>query len=273
MSGEILFDAPQEDKGAPKWVVTFGDLMSLLLCFFVLLLSFSEMDRQKYKLVAGSLAQAFGVQRKEKSNESPKGATMVALSFDQDLVPAFRQEEYIAMQAMEALGEELKKALEGKLKGLEDKVEIKVDGNQTIIRLQGGATFDSGQADIKPLLIPVLEEIGLRLKGNDGDIIIAGHTDNVPIYGGPFRTNLKLSIARAAEVAEFMINHVGIAPERISTMGFGEYRPAYANDTEDGREKNRRVEIILTALPKKVPECGLSELPQLAGPDPETALP
>ena len=273
MSEDALFDAPPVDKGAPKWVVTFGDLMSLLLCFFVLLLSFSEMDRQKYKLVAGSLAQAFGVQRKTKSNESPKGATMVALSFDQDLVPKYSQAEYIAMQAMEALGEELKKALEGKLKGMENQVEIDVNGNQTIIRLQGGATFDSGQADIKAQLIPVLEEIGLRLKGNDGDIIIAGHTDNVPIHGGPFETNLKLSIARAAEVAEFMINRVGIAPERISTMGFGEYRPAYSNDTEEGREKNRRVEIILTAMPKKIPESALSELPLSTASEPETIHP
>ena len=273
MSEDATFDAPPEDKGAPRWMVTFGDLMSLLLCFFVLLLSFSEMDRQKYKLVAGSLAQAFGVQRKTKSDESPKGATMVALSFDQDLVPKYRQEEYIAMEAMEALGKELKKALEGKLKGMEDQVEIDVNGNQTIIRLQGGATFDSGQAGIKAHLIPILEEIGLRLKGTDGDIIIAGHTDNVPIHGGPFETNLKLSIARAAEVAEFMIDRVGIAPERISTMGFGEYRPAYSNDTEDGREKNRRVEIILTAMPKTIPESAPSKSPLPTDSGPETVHP
>lgn len=263
MSADLIIEGPPEDKGAPRWVVTFGDLMSLLLCFFVLLLSFSEMDRQKYKMVAGSMAQAFGLQRKVKGDGSPKGATMVSLSFEQDLVPQHKREEYIAMQsietsadeysaveAMKALGEELKKALEGKLKGLEDKVEIEVEGNQTIIRLQGGATFDSGRANIKPPLIPVLKEIGLRLKGTGGDIIIAGHTDNVPIYGGRFDSNLKLSIGRAAEVAEFMIDIVKISPDRISTMGFGEYRPAYSNDTEDGREKNRRVEVVLTAFPK-----------------------
>jgi chemotaxis protein MotB len=250
MSGEVVFEKPEEDKGAPRWVVTFGDLMSLLLCFFVLLLSFSEMDRQKYKMVAGSMAKAFGIQREVKVYDSPKGATMVSLSFDQDLVPQHKREEYIALQAMEALGEELKKALEGKLKGLEDKVEIEVDGNQTIIRLQGGATFDSGHARIKPSMVPILDEIGRRLKTTDGDIIVAGHTDNVPIYGGRFESNLKLSIGRAAEVAEFMIDQVGIPPERISTMGFGKYRPAYTNDTEDGREKNRRVEIVLTAIPK-----------------------
>jgi len=250
MSGDVVFESPAEDKGAPRWVVTFGDLMSLLLCFFVLLLSFSEMDRQKYKMVAGSMAKAFGIQRETKANDSPKGATMVSLSFDQDLVPQHKREEYIALQAMEALGEELKKALEGKLKGLEDKVEIEVNGNQTMIRLQGGATFDSGRARIKPSMVPILEEIGRRLKTTDGDIIVAGHTDNVPIYGGRFESNLKLSIGRAAEVAEFMIDQVGIPPERISTMGFGKYRPAYTNDTEEGREKNRRVEIVLTAIPK-----------------------
>jgi chemotaxis protein MotB len=208
------------------------------------------MDRQKYKMVAGSMAKAFGIQRETKANDSPKGATMVSLSFDQDLVPQHKREEYIALQTMEALGEDLKKALEGKLKGLEDKVEIEVNGNQTMIRLQGGATFDSGRARIKPSMVPILEEIGRRLKTTDGDIIVAGHTDNVPIYGGRFESNLKLSIGRAAEVAEFMIDQVGIPPERISTMGFGKYRPAYTNDTEEGREKNRRVEIVLTAIPK-----------------------
>lgn len=112
--------------------------MSLLLCFFVLLLSFSEMDRKKYKIVSGSLAQAFGIQRKEKVFGSPKGAKMVALSFDQDLVPKFDKQEFIATQVMESLGEELKEALEGKLRGLEDQIEIEIEGNQTIIRLLGG---------------------------------------------------------------------------------------------------------------------------------------
>ncbi|MDJ0668994.1 MAG: flagellar motor protein MotB [Desulfobacterales bacterium] len=250
MGDEAITNGAAKDKGAPKWVVTFGDLMSLLLCFFVLLLSFSEMDRQKYKVVAGSMAEAFGVQRKERVFESPRGAKMVALAFDQDMAPKYDREEYIATQVMESLGEELKEALEGKLRGLEDQVEIEVEGNQTIIRLLGGATFDSGQARIRPRLIPILKEIGSRLKSTEGDIIIAGHTDNVPVRGGPFESNLKLSIARAAEVAEFMIDRVAIPPQRISTMGFGKYRPAHSNASPEGREKNRRVEIILTAKPQ-----------------------
>ncbi len=83
-----------------------------------------------------------------------------------------------------------------------------------------------------------------------GDIIIAGHTDNVPVRGGPYRTNLKLSIARAATVAQFLLDQGGINPRRVSTMGFGEYRSIADNSNADGRRKNRRVEIIVGTIPR-----------------------
>ena len=95
---------PLLEEGAPAWVVTFGDLMSLLLCFFVLLLSFSEMDKAKYKEVSGSLAKAFGVQRKIKAFQAPKGIKMISRDFDQELIPARPLEEFIAMQQREKIG-------------------------------------------------------------------------------------------------------------------------------------------------------------------------
>lgn len=250
MSEETASSGPAEEGGAPDWVVTFGDLMSLLLCFFVLMLSFSELDRKKYKIVAGSLANAFGIQRDEKVFDSPKGMKMIAMSFDQEVVPQHEKDAFVASQPIESVGEEIKAQLKHHLEGLEDKVEIEVNGNQTIIRLTGETTFDSGRADIRPQLIPLLNEIGNRLKATQGDLIIAGHTDNVPVSGARFKSNLQLSIARAAEVAGFMIHQVQISPSRISTMGFGKYRPIDTNDTARGRERNRRVEIILTAHPE-----------------------
>jgi chemotaxis protein MotB len=78
---------------------------------------------------------------------------------------------------------------------------------------------------------------------------VAGHTDNVPIRSGPYKTNLRLSAARAAVVAEFMLAHSQITPQRVATMGFGEFRPSDTNATASGRQKNRRVEIILNNLP------------------------
>lgn len=239
------YDCPKIDPGAPKWMVTFGDLMSLLLCFFVLLLSFSEMDRQKYKQVAGSLEKAFGVQRKNRVMEIPKGTKLIAKDFDQ---------EAIATRIKEDLGREIENLIKSQLSTLKDQISIESsENNEVIIRLMGESTFDSGKAEIRNQLIPLLLKVGKTLHTSAGDITVAGHTDNVPIRSrsGPFKTNLRLSAARASAVAEFFINRTGIDPKRISTMGFGEFRPIDTNDTAKGRQKNRRVEIILGNIPRR----------------------
>jgi len=234
-------------EGAPAWVVTFGDLMSLLLCFFVLLLSFSEMDKAKYKEVSGSLAKAFGVQRKIKAFQAPKGIKMISRDFDQELIPARPREEFIAMQQREKIGIALKKEVETRFRDLQNLIQVEVGEKEVTIRLMGETTFDSGKADIKAQMVPLLLKIGSVLADGKGEVIIAGHTDNVPVYGGPYGSNLKLSIARAATVAEFLLAKSAIPASRVSTMGYGKYRPIASNDTNEGRKRNRRVEIILRA--------------------------
>lgn len=239
--GAMLEDQPKIDPGAPKWVVTFGDLMSLLLCFFVLLLSFSEMDRQKYKQVAGSLEKAFGVQRKTRVMEIPKGIKIIARDFDQEI---------IATRIKEELGKEIDDMLSSQFDNLKDQIDVEEGEDQVTIRLMGESTFDSGRAEIRPQLKPLLQKVAQILQTADGDIIVAGHTDNVPIHSTQYSSNLRLSIARAAAVAEFLLSHSKIDARRVSTMGFGEYRPLESNLTARGRQKNRRVEIILSNLPE-----------------------
>ena len=235
------------DAAPPEWVVTFGDMMSLLLCFFVLLLSFSNTDKQKYKEVAGSLAKAFGIQRQIKAFESPNGENLIAKNFDM---------QFLATKTRELLGKEtkkekkafekkIKKEIETRFKNIRNKIAVIVGKNNVTIRLMGGATFDSGKATLNPKMIPLLKQIGSALKGGKGEIIICGHTDNRPVRG-KYSSNLRLSIARAATVAEFLINRTHIKPSRISTMGFGQFRPIASNDTPEGRRKNRRVEITLS---------------------------
>ncbi len=238
-----LQECPPCVKGAPLWVTTFGDLMSLLLCFFVLLLSFSEIDRQKYKQVAGSMEKAFGMQRKKNVSESPRhGLKMIAKDFDQTA---------IATRVKQFIGQELEENFEELYRKIEDDIEIEAKKDQLVIRMMGESTFDSGKADIKPELKPLILRIGQILTSETaGDIVIAGHTDNVPVTGGPFQSNLKLSIARAATVAQFLMDQTTIDPKRLSTMGFGEYRPIAENDVEQGRRKNRRVEIIVGTIPR-----------------------
>ena len=236
---DISLEAAEE--GSPAWVVTFADLMSLLLCFFVLLLSFSEMDRQKYKEVAGALANAFGVQRKTPVFESPKAQNIIARAFDRELQIATRDKEEI--------GREVKKEVENRFQDIKDLIQVEVRDGKVTIRLMGETTFDSGSAQIKSKLMPLLQKIGTILSGAKGDVTIAGHTDNVPVDGLRYRSNLELSAARAVSVAEYFISQTRMEPKRISTMGYGKYRPIESNDTPQGRKKNRRVEIILSSAP------------------------
>jgi chemotaxis protein MotB len=217
--------------------------MSLLLCFFVLLLSFSEMDRAKYKQVAGSMEKAFGVQRRTRVMESPKGIKMIARDFDQ---------EAIATRLKEEIGRELDEAFRNDLYEVRDQLDVGIEQDNLVIRMMGESTFDSGSADIKAATRPLLIKMGHIISKAKKDIVIAGHTDNVPIHRGrgPYTSNLRLSIARASAVAELLLSHSDIDPARLSTMGFGEYRPIADNATETGRQKNRRVEIIVGNIPK-----------------------
>ena len=228
---------PEEtDEGAPSWVVTFGDLMSLLMCFFVLLLSFSEMDRNKYRIVSGSMRNAFGIQRKKPVFESPKGQKMISKEFDQAIV----------LVKVQDVVEPILKELEDKFREFKDSVELEVDEEEVTIRMMGEATFDTGSATLRKKFVPLLDKIGIVLSKTRGEMIFAGHTDNVPLIGGKFGSNLGLSMARAGSVAEYLLKTTSIDPRRISTMGFGEYRPLESNDTAAGRQKNRRVEIIVS---------------------------
>jgi len=246
MSEEQFQNNEAAEEGAPTWIVTFADLMSLLLCFFVLLLSFSEMDRQKYREVAGSMANAFGVQRKEKVFESPKGTKLIARAFDREKL-ATRDKEEIgkAMAKKEEMAKKMDEAITAKAPDLKDMIEIEPGKHQMVIRLMGETAFDSGNARVKQKMLPLLKKIAAILKGTSGEIVIAGHTDNVPVSGGKFRSNLQLSIERATRVTELLLAQEPIAPERISAVGFGKFRPLESNDTAEGRNRNRRVEIII----------------------------
>ncbi len=235
-------NCPPCDKGAPRWVTTFGDLMSLLLCFFVLLLSFSEMDQKKYKVVAGSMERAFGVQRIRPVHESPKGSKMIAMDFDQAA---------LSVQIKEQIIKQLHQDFEDIYEMIDEDIEIEAGKHEVTIRLMGESTFDSGKAEIKKELEPLIKEVGSILGETSGDIVVSGHTDDVPVRGGPYKSNLKLSIARAASVAEFLLGNTELDPQRVSTMGFGEHRPIESNLDAEGRRKNRRVEIIVSTIPRR----------------------
>ena len=269
-------DCPVCEEGLPPWLATFADLMSLLMCFFVLLLSFAEMDVLKYKQVAGAMKLAFGVQRDVKATEIPKGTSVIAQQYspgkptevtpleimrekttddtktnldftdstsrnDQSLAEAQAMAEMHARQQAKEEAEELQKELASAIgDGL---LEVEAFNDRVLIRIREKGSFGSGRADLKPEFAPILKQIAGVLKQRNGHFIIAGHTDDIPIETQQFRSNWDLSAKRAATVVHFFIQQGDIDPERMEIRAHSDNQPLVPNDSWENRAKNRRVEI------------------------------
>ena len=142
-----------------------------------------------------------------------------------------------------------KSMLENKLgQEINDKqIKLQMMEKGLVITVVGDLIFDSGKAKIRPEAVGLLDKVAGILKDNmrQFNVGIEGHTDNVPIQKSNWKSNWELSTARSLSVLHFLANEQGIAPERLSAIGYGEYRPVAPNDTEEGRARNRRIEIII----------------------------
>lgn len=265
-------DLPEEEKpGIPAWVVTFADLMSLLMCFFVLLLSFSEIDAQKFKQIAGELSAAFGVQREVPALEIPMGTSPIFDKFspgkpEPTPVDSVRQQTTEQDPKLETLREELeadvqkqvqdttKEQIDTSMDALRDvlenelaqgRLQLENDRKRIIIRVEEKGSFPSGSAEMTPEFQDMLDRIATVLAELPGEITIEGHTDNIPINTSRFQSNWDLSAARASSVANALLYNETIKPERMRVQGYAETRPRASNEWPETRALNRRVEIIL----------------------------
>jgi len=250
----------------PAWLATFADLMSLLMCFFVLLLSFSEMDALKFKQLAGSMSQAFGVQRDVKTKEIPKGTSIIAKEFTPGkptptVLKVMRQHTTDdrkknldfrkGPEKSDKSGEKTKaeKRLEKLKKALKDQIaagqiEVSGDNERTIIRIREKGSFASGSATLSRRFKPVLKKIADAIEKTPGKIHISGHTDNIPISTFKFRSNWELSSARAVSILDQILRvNKKIPNERIVIQGYSDTVPLVPNSTPKNRATNRRVEI------------------------------
>ena len=254
-------EAQKEDcpGGAPAWVMTFADLMSLLMCFFVLLLSFSEMDVQKFKQIAGSMKYAFGVQRIVEAKDIPKGTSVIAQEFSpgkptpttlqvvQQETTDDTRENVETMQGTSARIQEMADAIREALKDEVDQglLEVDTEANEVMIRIREKGSFPSGSAVINKSFLPILRRIAEVLKKTDGEIVVAGHTDNVPISTPTYPSNWVLSAARAANVVHYFSKIEPELSRRMQIRAYADTRPKVPNDTPQHRAQNRRVEIIV----------------------------
>ena len=273
-------EGDEKTPGAPLWMATFADLMSLLVCFFVLIISMSEIDVIRYKKVAGSMKDAFGVQQDIVTYDIPKGTSIIALEFSpgkpeptikkviqQDTVDPTRpslkignpdnpievqpetlqklleeeEERQEQRQQTEADAAVLTELLEEEIN--EGKIDVETDGPTIIIKIRERGSFTSGSADLDPGFLPTLDTIGTALGEISGEIVVEGHTDNIPINSVKFPSNFALSAGRAVSVTSVFLNDPNISMDRLSVRGYGEVRPEDTNATRAGRARNRRVEI------------------------------
>ncbi len=206
-----------------EWLLTFGDMMALLLTFFVLLFAISSPDPGKFDKAIKSIQDAIGSAAISKE--------ILDLSGKQ------------AEASFELLGGEVKEII--KEGNLQDAVEVDVNEKGLVLNIVGGALFESGSAKVQKGIKPLLLEVALMVKKLPYKIIVEGHTDNVKARGGTYPSNWELSAARAAAVVRVMVEEGGVDPARFSAVGYAEFQPLYAQ-TRENRAKNRRVEIIIS---------------------------
>lgn len=261
----------------PKWLPTFADMMTLLMCFFVLLLTFAEMDIKRYEQIAGSMSEAFGVQRRIVAESVPMGTSVIALEFSPGvprptpISEPYQQDDALPELAPEVaadeatpdleLTEQMKRNVEAQIRATQadaaalaekltaeiasGEVEIETSGRRIVVRIRERGSFASGSAELKPEYQALMRQFRDVLAAQEGAVEVQGHTDDVPIATARFRSNWELSSARAVSVAEPLLEGGVLDPRRLSVTGFADARPLVANDSADARARNRRVEIVI----------------------------
>lgn len=220
--------------GMMRWLLTYADLITLLMAFFIVMYAVSSVDVGKYRALAHSLRGALA------------GNSFVELPL-QGMVA----EE----DTLEGVGREVAGALAQM--GLEGQGAVFRTERGVVISLYGAVLFDLGRADIRPDAQPVLDRVAEALRRVPNYVSVEGSTDDLPINSALFPTNWELSVRRATTVVRYFVERHGLEPRRFLAVGYGEYQPMFPNDTEANRARNRRVDIVVLSrspFPRTRPE-------------------
>jgi len=226
-----------QPPGAPAWMTTYSDLVTQLLCFFVMMFALSTISETKYQQIATSLKSAL------------RGSPSVLLGGDHifgEELP-FDPATHVSGEFYDVYEEILEKLEE---EGVGTAVEIYAEERGLIISFKEKIFFKIGSAELLPEARNILRKVGEVLAADDHEIRVEGHTCDLPIRTAAFPTNWELSTARATNVTRFLIDVVGISPGRLGAAGYAEFRPIAPNTSEENRARNRRVDILLLSSNK-----------------------
>ncbi len=230
---ELELEPEEESSGdGAAWMATFADMMTLLLCFFILLLSFATMDIVKFRDAMGSVQEALGVQF-EHDGQFEAVASSPLQTDPYEEAPEIGEDR--------ALLEELNSAIEEE--GLESEVSAAIDGRGVIVRINGQVLYPRGDAALKEASTAILSRIAGLAKGTSHRLMIEGHTDDLPIRTARYPSNWELSTARAIAAMRFFVEQ-NVDAGRVGVAGYADLRPIQPNDSEANRGANRRVEFV-----------------------------
>lgn len=221
-------------------MVSFADFMTLLFALFVVLFAISSVDQEKLKVVADSMGSAFGVMDSagttivDGNPEKSKIVAPVIAEVDSSPLNQKQQKLIKRLEEMAKLNPSMASA-----------IELREEARGIVIQLQDTRLFASGSAELRPEVLPELKQVIQEVSDLKQPVRIEGHTDNVPINGGRYASNWDLSSARANQVLRFFLSQSKIPAADFSVAGYGEFRPIASNATEQGRAKNRRVDIVI----------------------------
>jgi chemotaxis protein MotB len=230
-----------------RWLVSYADFITLLFAFFVVLFAAGQSNKIKQKALASAMQSAFkspGIFDQHSTTpglSAGLGGTQ-ANSARPISLPSPTVEKVTEDRVTEVIHREI-----ARQKLSEGAITMHLSDDGLVISLREAGFFASGSADVRPAAAEALAELAASLP--DQAIHVEGHTDNVPIHTAQFATNWELSTARAATITRIILAAKVVSPSLISATGFAEFQPAADNATEDGRMKNRRVDIILLRRP------------------------
>lgn len=231
----------KEEEMNEAWLLPYSDLMTLLLALFISLFAISQTDQKKVSQLAQAFSAAFNMGGPSFfNNAGPNAGRRAEMMSTEDKGNA----AYIAEnQKLQEVQKQMEDYIEQN--GLQDQISTQMSEDGLMVSIREKALFPSGSAELTPQAQGIAGAVANLLASINEQVVISGHTDNMPIHNAQYPTNWDLSAARALNVMKYLLSISNMDPQRFSAVGYGEYRPVADNSTEEGRTKNRRVEILI----------------------------
>lgn len=213
--------------GSERWLLTYADMITLLMVFFIVMYAMAEVDKAKYAAVSAAFRRIIGGGNMIVPTAGVGDGVSVPLADGEGLDP------------LEGIGRDLYSAF-----AHDGRFSVRIGPRGLVISLAGSAAFDSGAAEIKDQYLPLMSAIAERLRPIPNDISVEGFTDSDPIATPAFPSNWYLSVARANQVRDYLSQH-GVDDERLIVVGYGDTRPVWSNASVEGKARNRRVDVVI----------------------------